>query len=182
MLKMKATHSIGSHVDPLVMQSALREETEAASFDSVSDLVASLKKVARRGTRVETSPKTSSAQVRVDIVVSSPSDRIGVICDQADARKIHRQRSLLNEVFVDRVYLTSRFDAIMDPRSLAQGIAQREPGMFHASGEARPRSASRAGLAVVPSARRKSVQRASRSVLDLDRERSRESSSCSEAA
>ncbi len=182
MLNMKATHSIGSHGDPLVMQSALREDTEAASFDSASDLAASLKKFARRGTRVETASKTSSAQVRVDIVVSSPSERIGVICDQADARKIHRQRSLLNDLFVDRVYLTSKFDAIMDPRSLAQGIAQSEPGMFHASGEARPRSASRANFAVVSGSSRESIQRASRSAHHLDGERSREPSTSSQAA
>ncbi|MBT8401413.1 MAG: hypothetical protein KJO98_13115 [Rhodothermia bacterium] len=94
-----------------------------------------------------------SGQVRVDVVVSSPSDRIGVICDQADSRKIHRQRSLLNDLFVDRVYLTSQLDAMIDPLAVARGIARREPDLFAMPGESRDASALGSRVGVVRSLR-----------------------------
>lgn len=180
--KMNATQTTVSRNEPLVMQSALHRDSQARPFDSTSELVGALSRLARGTTHVEKAGNTMCAPVRIDVVVSSPSGRIGIICDQSDARKIHRRPSLLNELFVERVYVTSGLDAMMDPISVARTIARREPDLFRALPESHGGSLSKVRVAVVPGVRVDSKNRPSRRARQLQREWSDEVTRAGQAA
>ncbi|MDX1429321.1 MAG: hypothetical protein R3282_03490 [Rhodothermales bacterium] len=114
-------------------QSAVAVASQGTPFELLADLVSSLQKRAKEGTNVDVAPVYRASGIRVDIIISSRTERVGIVCDHADARKIHHHPSLLNELFVDRLYLTSTLDALIDPAGLAFRIALRERALFDAS-------------------------------------------------
>ena len=119
--------------DPLAIQAP----DTAEPFDYLEDLLAALRRRARPGVRVEVCPIVQSAGVRLDVTVSSESVRIGVICDHLDAARVAGATSFLDEMFVDRAYLSSAFDAIVDPDGVARGVASQEPDLFRRASRSR---------------------------------------------
>lgn len=77
---------------------------------------------------------------------------------------------MLNELFLERVYLTSKLDTMMDPLAVAGGIARCEPDLFTSAGKSREGSMSRARIAAIPGFPTEPNKRGSRAVRQLKRD------------